>query len=272
MTEQASVVSFEVLGSLFSFHSEDPRWAEWVTRLWPAFITGTTAEDARFELTFEPDRTDRWTLRFDGLIHGSSPDAWFLANQMRYQMVTAAVRGAPGVLMHAGVVARGSDTTILAGRSGTGKTTLCLDLFRRGWGVLGDDLAPIDMDGNVPPFPAPFSVKDTSRWGEFSHTWADFPWLPEPGTVPGVGFLVEARHFEPADRSPRRPTRLVFAEFRAGARLSVDQLSAAEALALSGQYVDRVSGETLDALRRLCTGIPTYRIEHGGDAAEWLSS
>jgi len=57
-------------------------------------------------------------------------------------------------LAHAGAVARGGQGLVLAGEAGHGKTTLVLELARRGWDFLSDELAALDRaDGRLHPFP-----------------------------------------------------------------------------------------------------------------------
>lgn len=57
-------------------------------------------------------------------------------------------------LIHAGVVAANEQGIILCGDSGHGKTTLTLELIRRGFTFLSDEMAAISRkDGRVHPFP-----------------------------------------------------------------------------------------------------------------------
>lgn len=57
-------------------------------------------------------------------------------------------------LAHAGAVARGGRGVVLAGEAGNGKTTLVLELARRGWDFLSDELAALGRaDGRLHPFP-----------------------------------------------------------------------------------------------------------------------
>jgi len=57
-------------------------------------------------------------------------------------------------LIHAAVVVRAGEAVLLAAPSGHGKSTLALELARRGWTLFSDDFAPIGMDtGTVFPFP-----------------------------------------------------------------------------------------------------------------------
>jgi hypothetical protein len=55
-------------------------------------------------------------------------------------------------VLHAGAVAQGPNAVLLVGASGWGKTTLTMELVRRGWRLLTDDFAPLTVDGIVEPF------------------------------------------------------------------------------------------------------------------------
>jgi hypothetical protein len=175
------------------------------------------------------------------------------------------LRRTGGLLIHAGVATRGAHTFVMAGQSGSGKTTLCLDLYERGWSLLGDDLAVVDENGLVSPLPLPISVRDNAAWAEHSRAWRDLPWLPSPSS----GFLLEAAPFM-GDGQARRPTLVVFASFEDGAQLKADELSAAEAMAIAGEFVAGLDTDALTRLRDVCAGATCVRLRHGGQGAAWL--
>jgi HprK-related kinase A len=53
------------------------------------------------------------------------------------------------LIIHAAVVERGGRAAILPGPPGAGKSTLCAALVTRGWRLLSDELALLDMDTNL---------------------------------------------------------------------------------------------------------------------------
>lgn len=61
--------------------------------------------------------------------------------------------------VHAGAVAGPSGAILIAGRSGQGKSTLVLGLVRRGYELLSDELALLDRDGLVHPYPRAVHVR-----------------------------------------------------------------------------------------------------------------
>ena len=51
---------------------------------------------------------------------------------------------------HAATAVRDGGAVVLAGESATGKSTLLAALMKRGWGMLGDELAPLTLgDGGA---------------------------------------------------------------------------------------------------------------------------
>ncbi|MFT3959984.1 HprK-related kinase A [Propionivibrio sp.] len=53
------------------------------------------------------------------------------------------------LIIHAAVVERGGRAAVLPGPPGAGKSTLCAALVTRGWRLLSDELALLDMDTNL---------------------------------------------------------------------------------------------------------------------------
>lgn len=71
------------------------------------------------------------------------------------------------VFLHAGVVALGNKTLILPGHSGSGKTSLVIELLKLGAVYYSDEYAVLDKDGEVHPFARDLSVRSEKRnWNE----------------------------------------------------------------------------------------------------------
>jgi hypothetical protein len=66
------------------------------------------------------------------------------------------------LVLHAGAVTKYGAAVVLLGHSGRGKTTLTIELVRRGFGFLSDDFAVIGSDGLVRPFPRRVNLTDNS--------------------------------------------------------------------------------------------------------------
>lgn len=64
-------------------------------------------------------------------------------------------------VIHAGVVSKGEDGIVLAGQSSFGKTTLTLELVRKGYRFLSDEFCPIERGTmRISPFPRTLSLNE----------------------------------------------------------------------------------------------------------------
>lgn len=67
------------------------------------------------------------------------------------------------LLLHASAVERDGRVLLMTGESGAGKSTLAALLAARGWRLMGDEFALIDLaDGQVHPFPRLVSLKNAA--------------------------------------------------------------------------------------------------------------
>jgi len=67
------------------------------------------------------------------------------------------------VILHAAVVEKNGHAIIFPGEPGAGKSTLCAALVLRGWRLLSDEMAMIDIDSQqLIPIPRPISLKNES--------------------------------------------------------------------------------------------------------------
>jgi hypothetical protein len=81
-------------------------------------------------------------------------------NRLLSHLQVRAAEAAPGeVFVHAGVVAWMGRAIVLPGRSFCGKTSLVLELVRRGATYYSDEYAVFDSSGMVHPYPRPLHVR-----------------------------------------------------------------------------------------------------------------
>jgi HprK-related kinase A len=169
------------------------------------------------------------------------------------------------MLIHAASVERDGRALVMTGASGSGKSTLAAMLGERGWRLMGDEFALIDLDdGSIHPFPRAVSLKNESiKVMERIAPAARFGPLLE-GTPKG-----SIRHLRPRDdaiaamRRPAPPALLLFPRF--GAATDVRPVGAAEVFVrltqASTNYV--ALGEAgFDALSRFVATVPAKAIDY----------
>jgi HprK-related kinase A len=174
------------------------------------------------------------------------------------------------LLLHAATVEKAGRVLIMTGESGAGKSTLAALLGERGWRLMGDEFALLDMEsGLLMPFPRAVSLKngairvmeaevDPTRFG---------PRLA--GTPKG-----DIRHMRPnADALARmgegaRPALILFPRF--GEAQAVRGVGSAEVFMrltqASTNYVT-LGRRGFDALTRLIEQVPALAIDYPDTAS-----
>jgi HprK-related kinase A len=170
------------------------------------------------------------------------------------------------LLLHAATVERDGRALFMTGESGAGKSTLAALLGERGWRLMGDEFALVDLDdGSLHPFPRAVSLKNRAI--------ALFD-----GVAPErLGPLLEdtpkgaIRHLRPgADAiarmaEPARPALILFPRYGAGFERAVRPVGAAEVFVrltqASTNYV-ALGERGFDALGRLIAAAPAKAIDY----------
>jgi len=136
------------------------------------------------------------------------------------------------LLLHAAVVEKDGQAVILPGQPGAGKSTLCAALAGRGWRLLSDEMAMIDLTSTeLIPIVRPVSLKNES----ISIIKAFVP-----DAVMGESFHDTSKgtvaHMKPPVESVRNAKLrtkgrwVVFPQFRQDSSISVETISSAEAV------------------------------------------
>ena len=177
------------------------------------------------------------------------------------------------LLLHASAVERDGMALLMTGESGAGKSTLAALLATRGWRLMGDEFALIDLaDGRVHAFPRLVSLKNAAidvvaaampeaRFG---------PLLA--GTPKG-----DIRHLVPDQRAiadmtkPARPAMLLFPRFgHAQEERPVAPSEVLVRLTQASTNYTALGERGFDALTRLVQSIPARAIDYS-DAAQALA-
>ena len=228
---------------------------------------------ADFTVRLEPERPWRRLIRPSVAIRGDYilPDAaplplahGLLAAEMgmNLQMALGQKRY---LLLHAATVEKEGKALIMTGESGAGKSTLAALLGERGWRLMGDEFALLDMDsGHLLPFPRAVSLKngaiavmeaevDPARFG---------PRLS--GTPKGnIRHLIPNAHAIERMGEGARPALILFPRF--GEAAAVRGVGPAEVFMrltqASTNYV-ALGRRGFDALTRLVGTLPALAIDY----------
>jgi HprK-related kinase A len=135
------------------------------------------------------------------------------------------------LIIHAAVVETGGQAILFPAPPGSGKSTLCAALVARGWRLLSDELALIDVqDRSLVAMPRPISLKNDSI-SAVSRFWCDASLsAPVHGTVKGTiaHARVPRRSVEDAERRAV-PRWVIIPRYGAGLPTTFDTLPKASA-------------------------------------------
>ena len=146
-------------------------------------------------------------------------------------------------IVHAATVEKNGRGYIFPGVPGSGKSTLCAALVCRGWRLLSDEMALINLtDGLIWPIPRPVSLKNASI-----QIIRDFGADAVLGDVVADTAKGNIAHMRPPKASvasaavPVAPFAIVFPTYRAGAKT---------------EYVEISKGQTVMRLAENCFNYP----------------
>ncbi len=171
------------------------------------------------------------------------------------------------LILHSAAVAKDGHAVLLPAPPGSGKSTLCAALIHRGWRLLSDELALIDLDTlEITPLCRPVNLKNKSIdiIGEYAGNAVFAPLAKD--TLKGTIGLLKA----PADSVARmnekaRPAWIVFPQYQAGAATRLTDRSKAQTAMEVGDNAFNYSIHGVrgfDALTRLVDRCACYDFEY----------
>lgn len=149
---------------------------------------------------------------------------------------------------------------LLIAPGGHGKTTLAAALNAEGMGLLGDDVVPVTMNGDLLALGTPLCLKSGS-WPILTNCR---PELMESSSIRRFG--QEVRYLVPLGPSVRRPVRpsfLLFPQYQTGSSPQFQRLDAVSALRniIEAESVIRnLTQAKLQTLAQWVSTIPAYRL------------
>ena len=169
------------------------------------------------------------------------------------------------LLLHAASVEKDGRALFITGESGAGKSTLAALLGERGWRLMGDEFALLDLgSGALHPFPRAVSLKNGAIKVMEAAVAADRFGPVLEGTPKGV-----IRHLRPQAsaiermREPARPALLLFPRF--GGEAAMRPVGQAEVFVrltqASTNYVS-LGAPAFEALSRFVTSTPAVALDY----------
>jgi HprK-related kinase A len=170
------------------------------------------------------------------------------------------------LLLHAATVEKDGRALLMTGESGAGKSTLAALLGERGWRLMGDEFALLDLaDGRLHPFPRAISLKNRAI-ALFDQVDPDRLGPLLAGTPKG-----DIRHLRPnADAvarmdEPAAPALILFPRFDRTFERAIRPVGAAEVFVrltqASTNYV-ALGERGFDALTGLVGSVPAQAIDY----------
>ena len=146
--------------------SDEPDFPSLFGRMFSRFRIDPTGQThgpkALLELTVHSDpHGKRPHIRCGRQHFRLAPPPWLLGHAFSLALGQIFDQVSTHFLLHGGAVSSDSGGIILSGPSSTGKTTLVLELARRGLGYLSDDVAPLGRESRLlAPFPKSAAVRE----------------------------------------------------------------------------------------------------------------
>lgn len=170
------------------------------------------------------------------------------------------------LLLHAATVEQDGKALVMTGESGAGKSTLAALLGERGWRLMGDEFALLDLDtGCLHAFPRAISLKNQAI-ALFDHVEAERLGPVLRGTPKGT-----IRHLRPQAAAiarmeePAPPALILFPRFGRDLDKTVRAVGAAEVFVrltqASTNYV-ALGERGFDALTGLLAAVPSLAIDY----------
>jgi hypothetical protein len=155
---------YDVLGVMIELVSDDPTVVEVIEASYGIFRAGADpAIDRAAAARLRVERSGpTWIVSGGTAEPVTCRSADIAAIQTLDRLVDTVQRGlhARGfTTIHAAALATAGGILVVAGASGQGKSTLALGLAHRGFGLLSDELAIVDPDGIVLPYPRSVHVR-----------------------------------------------------------------------------------------------------------------
>src|SRR3954452_23002185 len=195
-------ITFEAFGVSISLEVSSP---ELLARVRPVLPPGrrpceSVPEEHEFRLITRDGVSYR--VEHPGASLAGSCDLDVALGVLDAELRTFVATGAPDhIFIHAGVVAFDGRAIVIPGPSFSGKTTLVAECVRAGALYYSDDLAALDRDGLVHPYPKPLSMR-VNGFSQIDHDVAMLGGTAGTRAIP-VGSIIFGQYRPGAAWRPR---------------------------------------------------------------------
>ena len=256
----AAAFDVELGGATARLEADDAAAAKVLDFLCAAMATERSAEGAVvFRLGPGADPGSIAVYRDDAVIYAglsAGGASAFLLEKLQDHLVKHCTSG---IWLHAAAVARDGRSLLLAGKTGSGKTTLATRLVLRGFDYLTDELVWIDPSSTcLRGFARPLHLK-TEAGALFAELFA--PQRSDAVAETALGHHVSPLRLGATVVREAHPDVLVFPSYTPGARLDLCPLSKAQAAARTMSCLVDARGRALhgfDDVARLAHGVSAY--------------
>jgi hypothetical protein len=145
-------LSLRFFDQAVALRSDTPAFVDLFGQMYRHFVMPGAGPESAWPVTLRTSGTPTLTLGDETRRLGPAGLLEGFVYEITLYAILARVRS--HFLAHAGAVARDGRGVVLAGDSGHGKTTLVLELARRGWDFLSDEVAALGRAGPAAPLPA----------------------------------------------------------------------------------------------------------------------
>ncbi|MEI6207068.1 MAG: hypothetical protein WCP20_09815 [Desulfuromonadales bacterium] len=256
---------YQLLNTRFAVEGSAKVIEKWIT---PFIATLQSVEDGDLDLliSIKPDN-DKWHIWMNGVVHGDPLSVERLLPVLYAQLRVFAFQKHQRLLtMHGAVITcKSGQTLVLAGRSGTGKSTLAATLLARGFSLVSDEPAVIDSgSGNVLAMPLGLGLKEGS-WSILQSEYPQVSHLPTHLRFDGQKIcylLPDSIQVVPCyGRYPA--THLIFPEFNPEAAGKLEPLSMVQTLKLfadAGYHIPGLDEERVVGIINWLAGLERYSL------------
>jgi hypothetical protein len=252
------VILRRILGRTVAWSTDAPELERQIEALTGLFPASQSPPDVVLALD---TRGDAVTVGVDG-VQVAEVDPSLALSVALERLILRLSRDATSCWVHAGVVEKGGRALLLPAMSRSGKSTLTAALLGVGFRFGSDELAPLDAEGRVEPYPVPIRMREdalgrldplppgVTLWpGRMfrKHDWARFL-LPAHACAPGphpVGAILFLAGFRAGDTPELRGV----SSGQTAVRLLAEQLG-----------VDSPSARDFETCTALGERVPAYEL------------